>query len=116
MLETEKLDDLFRMLKEMTQSKSSDPRLTPPIARRLEKYSLIVSALSVIVFLIVYLVPVAWRHFLGTTPLPPGFHDVLLYLAVLLLAVVLLLAGLTLIAVQYYRAWFQGKHGVWITP
>jgi hypothetical protein len=83
MLETERLNELFTLLDEMTQSKTSNPEVTPPlILQNLKKYSLL---LTVPVFFVL----IAWSHY-GTQH--TGFHYVLLavYLIFLLLALVYL--------------------------
>lgn len=112
MLETEKLDDLFKLLKDMTQPKS-DPRLAPsPIARRLIEYPLIGSVLIFIIFLVL----AAWQHF-GPTPLPSGFYKVLPYFHLLLL--VLALVPLVMItASTFFNMWRHRKQpffAAWVT-
>ena len=111
MLETERLNVLFSLLEEMTQSKISDPKLAPSlIVQRLEKYPLIGSLPTALVFLVL----VAWQR-LGTTP--PGFHDVLLvvYLLLVLLPFVSLV---TVSASSFYVMWRHRKQPyspMWIT-
>lgn len=70
MLENEKLDKLFSLLKEMTQLEASDSKLIPPLLMQGLKYSPIAILFS---FLGLVLLGLTEEQRLGITP--QGFHD-----------------------------------------
>lgn len=110
MLETEKLDDLSRLLEEMTQPEISYPKFAPLLIMwRLLKYFLIGFLLTVIALFAL----VRWRQRLETTP--PGFHDDLL--AVYLLLVVLFLAIVTTLIFGFlYITWHRKQLVPYLFP
>jgi hypothetical protein len=103
MLETERLNDLFTLLDEMTQSKISDPKFAPPlIMQRLEKYSRNGFLFTALVFFVL----AAWGLLYGTQR--TGFHDALL--AVYLIFLVLAFVSLTAVtASSLHFLWHHRK-------
>jgi hypothetical protein len=103
MLETKKLDELFSLLEEMTQSKFNYPKLAPPLnLQRLEKYSIRGFLFTTLVLLVLAVVLVAWQH-LGITP-PPEFYS-----AVLIVYLILQVLGIIYMMTVMANAWWDGK-------
>ncbi|MEO6561858.1 MAG: hypothetical protein ABIN99_02265 [Nitrosospira sp.] len=111
MLKNKKLDDLSRLLEEMTQLKIGDPILA--------KLTLIMRGLA-IYFLFVLLPSVFalfWRYLerqqLGTTP--PGFHNTQLVVD-WLIAVYLIISILILIVSISYITWYNKRLAPYTLP
>jgi hypothetical protein len=106
MLETKKLDELFGLLEEMTQSKTNYPKAVPPlIMQRFGKYSMGGILLTASVFLVLTIVLIGGQY-LGITS-PPGFYgaELIVNLILLVLLVFLLVYAMTVAA----TVWWDGK-------
>ncbi len=87
----------------MTQSKTSYPKLAPPLnIQCFEKYSIRGFLFTALVLLVLAVVLVAWQHH-GITP-PPGFYG-----AVLIVNLILQVLGIVYVMTVVATAWWDGK-------